>query len=48
MYRQKYCVRRKRRKVYTSETLCCTGEEEGSPRKCIYTLGTMWSALEHA
>lgn len=35
-------------KVYTSETLCCTGEEEGSPRKCNYTLGALWSALRHA
>lgn len=33
-------------KVYTSETLCSAGEVEGSPRKCTYTLGTVWGALE--
>lgn len=33
-------------KVYTSETLCSAGEEEGSPRKCTYTMGTVWGALE--
>lgn len=34
--------------VYTSETLCSAGEEEGSPRKCTYTLGAVWGALEQA
>ncbi len=33
-------------KVYTSETLCSAGEEEGSPRKCTYTMGAVWGALE--
>ncbi len=35
-------------KVYTSETLCSAGEEEGSSRKCTYTLGAVWGALEQA
>ncbi len=33
-------------KVYTSETLCSAGEPQGSPRKCTYTLGAVWGALE--
>ena len=33
-------------KVYTSETLCSAGEAPGSPRKCTYTLGAVWGALE--
>lgn len=33
-------------KVYTSETLCSAGESQGSARKCTYTLGTIWGALE--
>jgi predicted hydrocarbon binding protein len=33
-------------KVYTSETLCSAGEPEGSERKCTYTLGAVWGALE--
>ncbi|MBW4645334.1 MAG: hydrocarbon-binding protein [Goleter apudmare HA4340-LM2] len=33
-------------KVYTSETLCSAGESLGSPRKCTYTLGAVWGALE--
>ena len=33
-------------KVYTSETLCSAGEEQGSPRKCTFTLGAIWGALE--
>lgn len=33
-------------KVYTSETLCSAGEVEGSPRKCTFTLGAVWGALE--
>ena len=32
--------------AYTSETVCSTGEEEGSDRKCTYTLGVVWGALE--
>ena len=33
-------------KVATSETLCSAGEPEGSPRKCTFTLGAVWGALE--
>ncbi len=33
-------------KVYTTETLCSAGETQGSPRKCTYTLGAVWGALE--
>ncbi|MCV3217231.1 hypothetical protein OGM63_27600 [Plectonema radiosum NIES-515] len=33
-------------KVYTSETLCSTGEAPGSERKCSYTLGAVWGVLE--
>jgi hypothetical protein len=33
-------------KVYTSETLCSAGEPLGSDRKCSYTLGAVWGALE--
>ncbi len=33
-------------KVYTRETLCSAGETQGSPRKCTYTLGAVWGALE--
>lgn len=33
-------------KVYTSETLCSTGESQGSTRKCSYTLGAIWGAVE--
>jgi predicted hydrocarbon binding protein len=33
-------------KIYTSETLCSAGEAQGSPRKCTYTLGAVWGALE--
>ncbi|BAZ15969.1 hypothetical protein NIES4071_78420 [Calothrix sp. NIES-4071] len=33
-------------KVYTSETLCSAGEPQGSERKCTYTLGAVWGALE--
>ncbi len=33
-------------KVYTFETLCSAGEVQGSPRKCTYTLGAVWGALE--
>ncbi len=33
-------------KIYTSETLCSANEEAGSPRKCTYTLGAVWGALE--
>ena len=33
-------------KVYTSETVCSAGEPFGSTRKCTYTLGAIWGALE--
>ena len=33
-------------KAYTSETLCSAGEVEGSPRKCTFTLGAVWGAVE--
>ncbi|MBO3462892.1 hydrocarbon-binding protein [Aetokthonos hydrillicola Thurmond2011] len=35
-------------KVYTSETLCSSGEPEGSKRKCTYTLGAVWGVLEQS
>lgn len=34
-------------KVYTSETVCSSGEPQGSPRKCTFTLGAVWGALEN-
>jgi predicted hydrocarbon binding protein len=33
-------------KVYTSETLCSVGEAPNSERKCTFTLGAVWGALE--
>lgn len=33
-------------KVYTRETVCSAGEEEGSPRTCTYTLGAIQGFLE--
>jgi predicted hydrocarbon binding protein len=33
-------------KVYTTETLCSSGEPQGSPRKCTFTMGVVWGALE--
>jgi predicted hydrocarbon binding protein len=33
-------------KVYASETLCSADEEEGSHRKCTFTMGAIWGALE--
>jgi predicted hydrocarbon binding protein len=33
-------------KVYTSETLCSAGEAQGSTRKCTFTLGAVWGAIE--
>ena len=33
-------------KVYTLETLCSAGEEQGSSRSCTFTLGAIWGALE--
>jgi predicted hydrocarbon binding protein len=34
-------------KVYTTETLCSAGEPDGSERKCTYTMGAVWGALEY-
>jgi predicted hydrocarbon binding protein len=33
-------------KVYCSETVCSAGEELGSPRKCTFSMGAIWGALE--
>jgi predicted hydrocarbon binding protein len=33
-------------KVYTKETICSAGEPQGSERKCTFTLGAVWGALE--
>ncbi|MDF5726158.1 MAG: hydrocarbon-binding protein [Rhizonema sp. PD37] len=33
-------------KVYTSETFCSADEPQGSTRKCTYTLGAVWGAIE--
>lgn len=33
-------------KVFTRETVCSAGEEEGSPRQCTYTLGAIQGFLE--
>lgn len=33
-------------KVSTSETMCSAGEAQGSSRKCTFTLGAVWGALE--
>lgn len=33
-------------KVYTRETVCSAGEEEGSPRTCTFTLGAIQGLLE--
>lgn len=35
-------------RVFTTETLCSAGEAQGSSRKCTYTLGAIWGALELA
>lgn len=34
--------------VHTTETVCSAGEEEGSDRKCTFTMGAIWGALEVA
>jgi predicted hydrocarbon binding protein len=34
--------------VETSDTVCSAGEEEGSPRRCTFTLGAVWGAIETA
>lgn len=33
-------------KVYAKETFCSSGEPEGSPRQCTYTLGAIQGFLE--
>lgn len=33
-------------KVYTRETICSAGEPQGSGRKCNYTMGVVWGAIE--
>jgi predicted hydrocarbon binding protein len=33
-------------KVYNKETICSAGELKDSPRKCTFTLGAIWGALE--
>ncbi|WP_017319127.1 hypothetical protein [Mastigocladopsis repens] len=33
-------------KVYTSETVCSAGEAPNSERKCTFTMGAIWGALE--
>ncbi|MBD0268079.1 MAG: hydrocarbon-binding protein [Cyanobacteria bacterium Co-bin8] len=33
-------------KAYTRETVCSAGEPVGSTRKCTFTLGAIWGALE--
>ena len=32
--------------VHALETVCSAGEEQGSDRKCTYTLGVVWGAVE--
>jgi hypothetical protein len=33
-------------KAYCSETVCSAGEEPGSNRKCTFTMGAVWGALQ--
>lgn len=33
-------------KVSVSEALCSAGEPDGSDRKCLFTLGAVWGAME--
>jgi hypothetical protein len=33
-------------KAYCSETVCSAGEEQGSTRKCTFTMGAVWGAIE--
>jgi predicted hydrocarbon binding protein len=33
-------------KVYTSETFCSAGELPNSSRKCTFTMGAVWGAIE--
>lgn len=34
-------------KVYTSETVCSAGEPQNSTRKCTFTMGAVWGAIEY-
>lgn len=34
--------------IDTQETVCSAGEPDGSTRKCTFTLGAIWGALETA
>jgi translation initiation factor 1 (eIF-1/SUI1) len=33
-------------KAYCSETVCSAGEAQGSTRKCTFTMGAVWGAIE--
>jgi hypothetical protein len=33
-------------KAYCSETVCSAGEAPGSTRKCTFTMGAVWGAIE--
>jgi predicted hydrocarbon binding protein len=33
-------------KAYITEDICTSGEPDGSDRKCLFTLGAVWGALE--
>jgi predicted hydrocarbon binding protein len=33
-------------RAYVQETVCSAGEPQGSERKCTFTLGAVWGALE--
>lgn len=33
-------------KAYCSETVCSAGEVQGSTRKCTFTMGAVWGAIE--
>jgi len=32
--------------IHTRETVCSAGEQDGTDRKCTYTLGVVWGAIE--
>jgi predicted hydrocarbon binding protein len=33
-------------KAYCAETVCSAGEPQGSTRKCTFTMGAVWGAIE--
>ena len=35
-------------KAFVREDICTSGEPQGSPRKCLFTLGAVWGALEES